>query len=144
MWCPCIVSPSPSKTRPPVPTPAGLPSGCYPGGNCPQISQSTTSTATRTATPTPTRTKVLAGTAIPASEKTALTTFYTALGGSSWKKRTNWLSTTVNPCSWFGVLCSGGHVVGLLLNGNGLSGTIPSTISALTALQYVWEEGRLR
>ena len=40
-------------------------------------------------------------------------------------------------CEWFGVTCSSDHITAVVLDGNGLQGTIPSSISDLSMLEYV-------
>ena len=40
-------------------------------------------------------------------------------------------------CTWGGVLCSSGVVTGINLSGKGLRGTVPSSISQLSALSYL-------
>jgi hypothetical protein len=62
-------------------------------------------------------------TEIPQSECEALVALYNSTNGPGWLDNTNWLETTT-PCSWYGVLCSGGHVYDVDLSSNQLSGTI--------------------
>jgi hypothetical protein len=57
-----------------------------------------------------------------------------------WLKSTNWISTTVDPCSgnpttsvWYGVECSNNKITQIDLNTNRLSGSIPNEISLLSA-----------
>ncbi len=65
----------------------------------------------------------------------ALSSIYNALGGSTWKKSDNWL-TSCDPCDWLGVTCNAeGRVIGLDLSNNGLSGTLPPEMGQLTELQ---------
>lgn len=70
--------------------------------------------------------------------------------GAAWTTSTNWGSTTVSHCQWYGVLCcdasthtlpsaelceSPGAVLGVALPGNNLRGTIPATfLSGLQSL----------
>ena len=69
----------------------------------------------------------------------ALMDLFVATAGWSWSQRDDWSSMTSAPCSWFGVACSSGTVAGvdvvgvvqLALSGNGLSGTLPDSISML-------------
>ncbi len=60
--------------------------------------------------------------------------FFAATGGPAWRERANW--TTATPvCEWSGVTCSQDcRVEGLRLPSNGLVGTIPAELAALTAL----------
>ncbi len=60
--------------------------------------------------------------------------FYDATGGDNWVDNAGWKQTNT-PCSWYGVSCSGGHVSGLNLNSNQLSGAIPD-FANLPNLQY--------
>ncbi|KAK8923470.1 putative receptor protein kinase TMK1 [Platanthera zijinensis] len=48
-----------------------------------------------------------------------------------------------DPCSpkWTGVSCSGGRVTGINLRGQGISGTLPSSLSSLTGLQSLFLPG---
>ena len=60
---------------------------------------------------------------------------YNATGGANWTRKDNWL-TGCSPCGWYGVSCDGnGRVTGLNLAGNNLVGTLPTSLSALSALQ---------
>jgi hypothetical protein len=70
-------------------------------------------------------------------ERAALVDIFSFTAGHEWVVGANWLSSTIHPCSWFGVGCAVpgvGPVVSLSLPANGLNGTLPSTIRALTAL----------
>jgi len=71
------------------------------------------------------------------TELKALIDFYNATNGPSWTK--TWDITT-DPCSdgWFGVVCQEPHVNTLTLQMNNLSGTIPSSISNLGFLQFLY------
>ncbi len=73
-------------------------------------------------------------TEIPQAECEALVAFYTSTDGANWTTNTDWLATTT-PCSWYGVTCAGGHVTGIAMVSNQLSGTIPSELGNLTNLQ---------
>ncbi len=73
-------------------------------------------------------------TEIPASECSALVTFFNATNGSFWRKRTGWLRTPT-PCSWQGVACDAGHVSELVLPANNLVDTLPEALGALSGLQ---------
>lgn len=72
-------------------------------------------------------------TAIPPAECAALDALYTSTNGTMWTDDTNWMVTD-DPCSWFGVTCSGGLVTELDLNTNNLNGTLPTQLEDLTAL----------
>ena len=73
-------------------------------------------------------------TEIPQTECEALVTFYNSTNGNYWSNNTNWLKTDT-PCDWYGVTCSTGHVTGLDLRNNLLSGSIPSELDKLKYLQ---------
>lgn len=75
-------------------------------------------------------------TAIPAAECTALVDLYQSTSGAGWANRTGWLDfgPANAPCTWFGVVCSGGRVTELLLAGNRLSGALPTRLDAFTGL----------
>ncbi|RAJ93002.1 Leucine-rich repeat (LRR) protein [Larkinella arboricola] len=65
-----------------------------------------------------------------------LVDLYNSTNGPGWTNQTNWLSGC-DPCRWQGVTCSEGRVTGLSLRGNGISGTIPESLSSLTNLQQL-------
>ena len=68
------------------------------------------------------------------SEREALVFLYHATGGPNWDDNTNWLSEAPLR-EWHGVLTdSEGHVTGLDLNGNQLSGAIPPEMRNLANL----------
>jgi len=71
---------------------------------------------------------------IPATECNALVALYNNTNGANWTLNTGWLQTDT-PCAWYGVHCSGGNVIALMLPRNNLSGAIPSELRALTKLQ---------
>ena len=73
-------------------------------------------------------------TGLPQVECEALVTLYNSTDGVNWTDNSSWL-TTNTPCSWFGVTCNTGHVTGLLLRSNQLSGSIPSELGNLVNLQ---------
>jgi len=79
-----------------------------------------------------------ASAAIPSAERQTLVSLYSSAGGSAWFHRTGWNGAAGTECSWYGVTCdaAGGHVTGINLDGNNLSGTIPS-LSGLPSLLYL-------
>ena len=70
-----------------------------------------------------------------ATDKAALTALYNATDGANWTTNTNWTST--EPLSsWSGVTTnSDGRVTALVLNGNGLDGTLPTALGDLSELE---------
>ncbi len=67
-------------------------------------------------------------------DRGTLAVLYEATGGSGWTNRRNWL-TDAPVRRWYGVLAAGaGRVSGLLLDDNGLSGTLPPELSRLEGL----------
>lgn len=69
-------------------------------------------------------------TEIPATECHALIALYDSTDGANWKNKTGW-KVTNTPCSWYEVTCGGGHVTGLYLYDNQLSGSIPVELGNL-------------
>ena len=68
------------------------------------------------------------------SDREALVALYEATGGSNWRRNDNWI-TDAPLGDWFGVTVNGeGHVDGLNLSYNALSGEIPPELASLTAL----------
>ena len=74
-------------------------------------------------------------------DRAALVALYEATDGDNWKNKTNWLSD--EPLGeWFGVETdANGRVTSLELDGNGLSGGLPSSLGDLTNLQELWLSG---
>ncbi len=72
-------------------------------------------------------------TEIQQAECEALEALYNSTDGDSWINQTDWLMTNT-PCSWYGVACSGGHIYGIDLRANQLSGSIPPEMGNLTQL----------
>lgn len=74
------------------------------------------------------------------TELDTLEKFFDATGGEFWENSTSWY-TDAPVCSWFGVLCADGDpsdaagITHITLEANGLSGTVPSEIWTLPALQ---------
>jgi Leucine-rich repeat (LRR) protein len=69
----------------------------------------------------------------PLTDCQTLVTFYNATGGSGWTNKTNWLANN-QFCTWYGISCTGDRATGINLPANGVTGTLPPTISNLTAL----------
>jgi ELWxxDGT repeat protein len=72
-------------------------------------------------------------TEIPNSECLALVSLYEGTDGANWVAQTNWLNT--EPCTWFGITCSAGHVTALDLHANHLNGVIQGGFGNLTSLE---------
>lgn len=72
----------------------------------------------------------------------ALVDLYTSTGGpTAWITDTNWLDSNT-PCAggtpgWYGVSCSGTRVTSLILQNNGLSGTLPVSLGDLDELTFL-------
>ncbi len=76
-------------------------------------------------------------TLLPESQRQALRDLYQATDGNQWHRRVGWMGAEGTECRWQGVTCeeSGETVIGLDLAGNGLAGTLPASLAALTDLQ---------
>jgi hypothetical protein len=64
--------------------------------------------------------------------------FYHSTNGAAWTANTNWGSTDVPYCQWYGIMCipqAGGAIVTLGLFYNNLVGTLPPSLGNLTSLQ---------
>ena len=75
--------------------------------------------------------------AIPSSERSVLLSLYSSAGGGGWSDNSGWNGASGTECSWNGIVCDAGqtHVVAIALGSNNLVGTLPASLSALTALQ---------
>jgi hypothetical protein len=74
----------------------------------------------------PTPTDCASQTQIPQSECASLVTLYNSTNGGNWTNNAGWAVDFASPCSWYGVRCDGGHVGGITLPSNNLSGTLPA------------------
>ena len=70
---------------------------------------------------------------IPPGEYAALSALYTAADGANWTENTYWLST-VPVGSWHGITVADGHVTGVVLPSNNLTGSIPPELGNLNNL----------
>ena len=74
----------------------------------------------------------------PGQDRAVLAEFYEAAGGANWANNANW-NTDAPLDQWHGVgTDSAGSVVELRLDNNRLSGTIPSSLSDLPNLQWLF------
>ena len=72
-----------------------------------------------------------------ATDKAALVALYNATDGANWTTNTNW-SSEESLSSWHGVTTnSDGRVTRLVLNDNGLDGTLPTELGDLSALEQL-------
>ena len=72
-----------------------------------------------------------------AGDRAALVAFYNATGGPNWANNTGWL-TNAPLGQWYGVTTDdGGRVTELILNDNGLSGSIPAVLGNLSSLKVL-------
>ncbi len=74
---------------------------------------------------------------VSVQECQALVALYGSTNGNSWRTKTNWLTSNA-VCTWYGVSCSLGHVLGLNLTNNGLQGTLPTELGNLTSLRTLY------
>ncbi|MEM7102425.1 MAG: hypothetical protein AAF502_04770 [Bacteroidota bacterium] len=70
------------------------------------------------------------------TDSLALVAIYNSMGGTSWNASYNWLTSTP-VTSWFGVGVTNDRVTTLALNGNNLTGAIPSELGDLDALEII-------
>ena len=71
----------------------------------------------------------------PLSDRDILKAFYDAAGGPNWTNRDNWL-TNAPLGQWRGVTANAqGHVTGIRLGGNSLSGPIPAELGGVADLE---------
>jgi hypothetical protein len=80
---------------------------------------------------------------IPETELQALVMLYNTTAGPSWLRRDGWLENG-QPCTWWGVTCENGHVIGLRLSGhpdicnsNNVTGRLPAELGNLSRLQIL-------
>jgi hypothetical protein len=75
---------------------------------------------------------------IPQSERDTLIKLYADTNGDIWATTTGWNGPPGTECAWYGVTCDASQstVTSIDLDNNLLTGSLPSTIDALTHLQY--------
>ena len=64
----------------------------------------------------------------------SLESVYFETDGASWTQDHGWLAS-VDPCEWHGIGCKDNEITSIILPDNGLSGTLPSSLSSLENLQ---------
>ena len=69
----------------------------------------------------------------------ALKELYESTSGDGWINNQNWLSSTVSWCNWYGVSCKANteSITRISLVLNSLQGSIPSSISYLSTMEYL-------
>ena len=73
-------------------------------------------------------------------DRLALVDLYNSTNGSAWIDKTNWL-TASDPSTWYGITVTGTRVTAIDLYTNGLSGTLPASLSNLDNLQDLTVSG---
>lgn len=78
-------------------------------------------------------------TEIPQTDCEALLDFFNSTNGTEWKNNTGW-NVNNAPCTtpWHGITCNEGRVTRLNLANNNLTGNLPSNLSALTGLWFLY------
>lgn len=78
---------------------------------------------------------------VSTEERNALISLYNSTGGANWTDRSNWRNAgntdfgdPGTECTWYGVRCSGGLILGVELVENNLTGEIPSDIGSFPNL----------
>ncbi len=74
---------------------------------------------------------------IPQVERDALIALYNSTDGANWNFNANWLGAEGRECTWYGVICTGGHVSFLTLGSNQLTGSIPPELGNLSGLRLL-------
>ena len=74
---------------------------------------------------------------IPLEERQVLLEIYRSTNGSKWTDHTDWNGEPGSECEWFGVRCGrdGEHVQVIVLDRNGLSGSLPARLNQLKFLR---------
>ena len=126
-------TPTPTVTATPLATPTPTPTVTATPLATPTPTPTVTATPLVTPTPTPTITPTAEAT-VATTDRGALKALYEATDGANWKFNSKW--QTDDPLdTWYGVTTNeSGRVIGLDLDQNRLSGSIPD-LSALTELR---------
>ena len=74
----------------------------------------------------------------PLTEKDVLIALYCATAGDGWSNSDGWSTTESISSNWHGVTVSNSVVTALLLQGNNLTGTIPTELGNLTNLTHLY------
>jgi gliding motility-associated-like protein len=69
------------------------------------------------------------------ADSLVLVEVYNTNGGASWVNSTDWLTASVD--SWYGVSVADGRITALRLPNNGLTGTLPASLSTLDSLHVL-------
>ena len=137
-------TPTPTETATPEPTNTSTPVPTHTATPEPTVTPTPTRIPTEAPTPAPTDTPVptptytATATPSPASkDRDALVKFYEAMNGAEWRNQSNWLSD--EPLGeWHGVTTDDeGRVTELVINENGLSGSLPAEMVDLTELMVL-------
>lgn len=106
-----------------------------------------TATAFASETGAPTASTCASVTTVSLSECMALVEFFSQTHGANWLNNSHWLTFDSGdaPCNWHGVTCADGHVTGLVLARNQLSGALPLSLGNLRGLRQLrLEQNALR
>lgn len=71
---------------------------------------------------------------IPKAECRALLALYHSTDGPNWLDHRGW-NDTHEPCKWYGVKCTNGHITSITLNVNDMTGTLPPELGDLSQLE---------
>lgn len=74
--------------------------------------------------------------AVPQIEKDALIALYNATDGPNWNNNENW-NSALPVDSWYGVKTNNGHVSGIYLYNNNLTGILPADMVNLSQIEHV-------
>ena len=66
----------------------------------------------------------------------SLESIYANTGGATWIRNSGWLASS-QPCDWDGVSCVDERITHLILPNNGMTGTLPASLSSVQSLQVL-------
>lgn len=72
---------------------------------------------------------------LPLMERYGLAVLFFSLNAGKSRDPIGWFSRNSNECNWLGLVCGGGHLVGVDGSGSGLSGSIASEIGLLSNIR---------